>query len=44
MLLDSLSVLLPGQGTQSRDRRSVVDEGFRARFARVVAAVVGWAI
>jgi len=37
-------VLLPGQGTQSRDQRSVADDGFRAYLTRVVVAAVRWAI
>lgn len=38
-----MSVLLPGQGSQSRDPRSVGD-GFGPRLERVVVAVVRWAI
>ncbi|WP_435115378.1 hypothetical protein [Halolamina sp. C58] len=44
MLQNSLSVLLPGQGTQSRDQRSVVDDGLRACYTRVVVPAVRWAI
>ena len=42
--LDPMSVLLPGQGAQSRDRRSVADDGLRARLARVVVPAVRWTI
>lgn len=38
-----MSVLLPGDGTQSLDRISVGDCGLRGRFARVVVPAVEWA-
>ncbi|WP_255246137.1 hypothetical protein [Halolamina sp. CBA1230] len=40
--LDPTSVLLPGQGTQPRDRRPV--EGWEFRALRVVVAAVRWMI
>jgi len=39
-----MSVLLPGQGTQSLDHRPVDAYGFRARLTRVVVPAVRWAI